>query len=494
MKMYLLSTLSVFGAFALSTAAASLTVPSFSFEAPEVPNTVPALPFFEAWQRTPKPDWYQEDPNEPQSHWANLAGVFPNPEAGQAGSIANTHLKQAAYLFAVPGNGIFQELPATYALAQSYTLTVGLVGSATIPPQEGSTLSISFYYRDNAGRMIPINPRTIVYNAENFPDVATFRDFPVTTPAARALDPWLGRNIGLAITAFPAGDNAGGIWDIDNVRVESGPVNASFETPPVPNTVPALPMIFAPGWTQTPKPDWYQETPNEPQSQWANLAGIFPNSAPGTDSHITNLDGNQAAYLFAVPSNGIFQTLPALYEPGVSYQMTAAFVGSSTFPPPDGTTLEMALFYMNGAERVNISSTPVVYNPSNFPSLASTVDFSVATPFLGQDHPAIGKNVGLSIISTVATAGGIWDLENVRFSAEALRVRSQKVGNSLRITWASKSGTIYRLQTSSDLVNWSDTDDPVGISNGELSVDVPIDSAARAVFYKLSLVTAPTVP
>ena len=124
-------------------------------------------------------------------------------------------------------------------------------------------------------------------------------------------------------------------------------------------------------------------------------------------------------------------------------------------------------------------------------TVTSTVDFSVTTPLLSKTNAAIGKNIGISIISTVATAGGVWDVENVRFSAEALRVRSEKIGNNLHITWASKTGSSYQLQTSSDLVNWSDTGAVIAGNNGEISIDLPISGSGTEAFYKLRLTTAP---
>src|SRR5436853_522859 len=110
MKKVLTAVVTAFLAATVSSRATSVTVPNYSFETPVVPETAPALPFIDSWQHTPKPDWYVEDPEDPRTQWANLAGVFPNPTAGTPGSIENMDQKQAGYFFAVPSNGIFQEL------------------------------------------------------------------------------------------------------------------------------------------------------------------------------------------------------------------------------------------------------------------------------------------------------------------------------------------------------------------------------------------------
>jgi hypothetical protein len=174
----------------LNISAQSVQVPNYSFEAPTVPSSVPALPFFEAWQHTPKPDWYVEDPNAPETQWANLAGLFPNPVAGQPGHIDNLDQSQAGYLFAAPSNGIFQDLSATYEVARAYTVTAGLVGSSSIPPTDGTTLAISLYYRDATNQMVTIASTNVAYNSSNFPTNTSFIDFSTSTPVAKLSDPW----------------------------------------------------------------------------------------------------------------------------------------------------------------------------------------------------------------------------------------------------------------------------------------------------------------
>jgi hypothetical protein len=275
------------------------------------------------------------------------------------------------------------------------------------------------------------------------------------------------------------------------VRVTaSSPVaNASFETPEVPTTVPALPVLV--GWEHTPKPDWYVEDPSAPETAWANLAGVFPNPAAGSPDHISNLDLKQAAYLFAVPSNGIFQESSAVFEPGVAFRLTIGFVGSASIPPPEGTTLQIGLYYRDSTNRVLVATNSVVYNSTNFPSLTNLVDFTAVTPVIGTNHPAVGKNIGISIISTVAPAGGIWDLDNVRLRPELLRIQSSVAGGNLRLSWPTQTGPSYQLEVSSDLAAWTASGSPIAGTGADVSTEISFTSGTARGFYRLRLLAQP---
>ena len=489
-NMELLCKISAVLALACAANAATVVVPNYSFETPEVPNTTPALPFFEAWQHTPQPDWYQEDPQDPRTQWANLAGVFPNIASGQPGNLENLDQKQGAYLFSLPSNGIFQELSTRFEVGQMYSVTAGFVASSALSPADGTTIALSLYFRDSAGGFVTIASTNITFNSANFPTNTHLIDFTATSAPIKSLDASVGKNIGVMIVSTSPFDKAGGVWDIDNVRVRSfGVVNGSFEAPVVPNTVPALPFFDA--WQRPPKPDWYQEDPQDARTHWANLAGVFPNPASGETGHITNMDEKQGAFIFAIPSNGIFQETPATFEQGVSYTLNVGFVGSATFPPPDGTTMQIGLYYRDGANMVPVATKDVVYNSSNFPTLTAFVDFSATTPFVSKTDAWYGKNIGVSIITTVATSGGIWDVDNVRLTANALQIQFSVVGGNLHITFPTKTGFTYRLQTSTDLVSWTDFSNPVTGNNAEGSVDVPLSTAPGQAFFKLKVTAAP---
>src|SRR5262245_4396155 len=74
--------------------------------------------------------------------------------------------------------------------------------------------------------------------------------------------------------------------------------NSSFESPA---TDFATPEIGA--WQKAPQPMWYNDT-NFP---WAQLTGQFLNTSNGAPDHIDNVEGHQAAFLFALPGVAVFQ-------------------------------------------------------------------------------------------------------------------------------------------------------------------------------------------
>src|SRR5215471_12278619 len=91
------------------------------------------------------------------------------------------------------------------------------------------------------------------------------------------------------------------------ITLEAGTLfipNYSFESP----LVPAAPPYAAPDmndWQKSAQPAWYDPSQNN-NTPWAYLMGQFYNVAfPG--QFIDNCDGNQAAFLFAVPEVALFQ-------------------------------------------------------------------------------------------------------------------------------------------------------------------------------------------
>ena len=71
-------------------------IPNSSFELPKTEFVDTRI---EAWQKSPKPDWYQETE---EFKWDQLCGVFINPAATNSSYIDNIDGQQALYLFAVP--------------------------------------------------------------------------------------------------------------------------------------------------------------------------------------------------------------------------------------------------------------------------------------------------------------------------------------------------------------------------------------------------------
>src|SRR5436190_14332647 len=86
-------------------------------------------------------------------------------------------------------------------------------------------------------------------------------------------------------------------------------------------------------WQKSAKPDWYDESG---PFLWDQLTGVFKNTAATSADHIDNCDGNQAAWMFAIPQVALFQDydtmdwndlLPthdfnAVFEAGKSYHLT----------------------------------------------------------------------------------------------------------------------------------------------------------------------------
>src|SRR6185437_8134367 len=184
-------------------------------------------------------------------------------------------------------------------------------------------------------------------------------DFQAHVPAVKASDPWANQKIGILITSTAGPTTTGGYWDLDNVRLTERTdaivvPNYSFESP---TTAFVDPSIGS--WQKTPKPDWYDESGG---NLWSQLTGVFVNTAPGASDHIDNVDANQALYLFALPTSGVFQdynsldgtnTTPshafnATFEPGHGYDLTVAVVGGGG-GMIEGSTLELALYYRDSS-------------------------------------------------------------------------------------------------------------------------------------------------
>ena len=205
----------------------TIDVPNFSFESQ--PTTF-ALPQIDAWQKTAQPGTFDTNTF---GAWDNLAGVFMNPPAGYPGSIDNADGGQLAFLLAYPQMGLFQDYSsidwssatpshafhATFDAGMAYTLTVGLTSSSYEPLAAGSTLQMSLYYRDGAGRMVPIAATSVTFDPAVFTNLSHLLDFSVSIPEVKPSDPWAGQYIGIQFMATTAPNLIGGVWDLDNVRL-----------------------------------------------------------------------------------------------------------------------------------------------------------------------------------------------------------------------------------------------------------------------------------
>jgi hypothetical protein len=212
--------------------AAAVNIPNGSFESPVAPN--PYVPPYvtlqgDSWEKTPKPGWWDETAYGP---WDQLIGLFANTPSGDPSRLDNCDGTQAIYLFADPGVGFFQDYDsidwsstpshafnATFEVGKSYQVTAGISVSYYQPPTNGATLALSFYYRDASSNQVTIATTSVT----NGPDIQVghLNDFQVTIPTVASGDAWVGKHLGVAVMSTVGFDLAGGVWDIDNVRLTS---------------------------------------------------------------------------------------------------------------------------------------------------------------------------------------------------------------------------------------------------------------------------------
>jgi hypothetical protein len=209
----------------------SIDVPNGSFETPIVPPVSPyADSNMDFWQKSPQPGWYDPSQNA-DTPWEYLMGTFYNvPFPGQF--IDNCDGAQAAFLFALPEAGLFQDynslsgtnstpshaLNATFAVGKAYSLTVAVLGgSGGMKP--GATFQIGLYYRDALSNRVMVASTTITNSSAAFPTNTHFVDYQVQIPGVRANDPWAGENIGIQLLSTVGFDLTGGYWDVDNIRL-----------------------------------------------------------------------------------------------------------------------------------------------------------------------------------------------------------------------------------------------------------------------------------
>lgn len=209
--------------------AATISVPNASFESPSFGGPNPNL---NSWQKTAKPDWY--DDGGGSFLWSQLTGAFRNTTVGSSNYIDNCDGLQAMWLFAVPEVGLFQDYDsmdwndpvpthdfnANYEPGKSYHLTVGVIGTGG-NMQQGVTLDLSLYYRDALSNRIVITTTTLTNNYDVFSNNTHFVDCHVTIPIVKAGDAWAGQKIGIQFLSTVRTNLQGGYWDLDNVRLAS---------------------------------------------------------------------------------------------------------------------------------------------------------------------------------------------------------------------------------------------------------------------------------
>jgi len=382
----------------IETQPVSIPIENASFEAPVVdPNGFGAVPLVDGWTEV-----------DIDTLFSTNTGVFANTDPNSFDHIVNADGSQLAFLGSEAGNALEQDLDAIYKAGCEYKLTLGVSVSSRFPPaavEPVDTLELVFYYRD-ANDVVDIAHQTVEGTGQSYTQL---QDFSLDLPKVQAGDAWAGMSIGIALRA--AGQ-PGGFWDLDNVRlIEIQPVsipieNASFEAPVVdPNAFPAVPYMD--GWTEI-----------DMDTLASTNTGVFTNTDEDSWDHKDNADGRQLAFMGSEQGNALEQDLADTYKVGCDYRLTVAVGGSWRFPPSAEVpvdTLELALFYREGADIVDIVNHTVYATDL---SLSRLTDFSLYLPAVQPGDAWAGMNIGVAL-RAAGQPGGFWDMDYVRL-AESL--------------------------------------------------------------------------
>lgn len=190
--------------------------------------------------------------------------------------------------------------------------------------------------------------------------------------------------------------------------------NPSFELPAGPFSPTGVSTAID-VWQQSPQPDWFD--PNSFGVSWDSLSGIFPNAPVGDPRHITNADGGQVAYFFAVPQVAISQVLTSTFNADVAYTLTVGLRGGGALTA--GSTFLVGLFYLDGATPVTVAATPVTAT-ADYATATALNEITVNVPALSAGDAAVGKNIGIQLAVTSPNGvSGIayWEADNVRLAA-----------------------------------------------------------------------------
>jgi hypothetical protein len=193
--------------------------------------------------------------------------------------------------------------------------------------------------------------------------------------------------------------------------------NASFESPKT-----AIVDVNVDAWQKGPTPLWYDESG---EYTWSQLTGVFLNVPSEDDRHIDNCDGNQAAWLFALPEVELHQDLTATFEVGQCYHLSVGIIGGGG-NMKDGVPIEIRLYYYDVNDvndvRVTVETTTFTYH-AHTGYVKHFNDVRLDLPVVRDTDPWADKNIGVQVISTVTLAdldlvtgkaGGYWDLDNIR--------------------------------------------------------------------------------
>jgi len=260
--------------------------------------------------------------------------------------------------------------------------------------------------------------------------------------------------------------------------------NGSFESPST-----DFVNIRVDGWLKTARPADYPEGGG---FLWDQLAGVFRNTPPGSPDHISNMDGKQALYLFAIPGVGLIKDVtstdspdssansnfPHRFEIGSRYTLRVGVIGQGGGMLP-GVPIDIDLYWRDELGKIHsVSTTRVTNSQALYPNRQQFVDAVVVTPLVQTTDPWAGRPMGIRFLSQVEDAerGGYWDLDNIRLEQELpdleaprMTLRVDPTAQSWTITWPGRRGESYDLMESSDLLAWSPV--VVGLTANDTSIE-----------------------
>ena len=201
----------------------AITVPNYSFDSPALPYAPPyASPEIDDWQKSPVAAWWTAAGYSAEQ-WTDSAGVFVNVSFEPVAAADGSYPAQLAFMFSAPGYELYQTLGNTYQVGQSYQLKVGIQGGG-YGMQLKCPMAIELYYPDASGNRIPVGSTTVTNNNSSGV-LSQLTDYTLTIPAVAAGSAWAGQPVGIDLVQTATTAQAGGYWDIGNVRLTAtGPL------------------------------------------------------------------------------------------------------------------------------------------------------------------------------------------------------------------------------------------------------------------------------
>jgi hypothetical protein len=188
-----------------------ISIPNSSFESPALgPGEYTFFAYGNGENSTG--DWVQ-------SHTA-AAGTVNNNNGAFGAQPSGVNGTNVGWL--VNGQGIWQDLPDTFQVGQSYELTVAVALRADMAGSPTDTLRLNLF-----GGRDGLSPYVAGYVDLLSQDLSTtaMADYTVTIPEVQSTDAWAGQKVGIWINNIVGGGGTG-YW-LDNVRLTTVPEPSS---------------------------------------------------------------------------------------------------------------------------------------------------------------------------------------------------------------------------------------------------------------------------